>query len=213
MEVLIALAVVAIASLLCEGVKYLINLWGSKQKMPDQVKAEMSETDEEMIEKTKNVIANTFGDSVIDKIATSSNKERIDLMADFATTLSKEYGLDISVDITVSDISNCGYYNWEEKKAVFNIAMMMVDKDNEHFAYCVRETLDTIIHELRHAVQHKAIHEEGFWNVDEARRIEWANNMLPENYIQPSVDRKGYFLQPIEKDAATFANAAMEGVC
>ena len=188
MEVLIELSVIAITKILCEGVKFLINLWSAKQTMPVQVKAEMSETDKEMIEKTKDVIANVFGDSVIDKIASSSNKERIDLVADFATTLSKEYGLDISVDVTVSDISDCGYYSWDKKKAVFNIAMMMVDKDNEHFAYCVRETLDTIIHELRHAVQHKAIHEEGFWNVDEARRIEWANNMLPENYIQPSVD-------------------------
>lgn len=213
MEVLVTLAIAAVALLLSEGVKYLIDLWGTKQIMPEQVKAEMSETDLEMIEKTKSVIRDNFGDSVLDTIANASNKERIDLMTDFATSLAKEYGLDISVDITVSDAGNCGFYSWTDKKAVFNIALMMVDKDNEHFAYCVRETIDTIVHELRHAVQDKAIHEEGFWNVSEDKRVAWATNMQPGNYISASVDRRGYFTQPLERDAFTFANMAMEGVC
>ncbi len=211
MDVLIALAVVAIAALLFEGAEYLINLWGTKQKMPEQVKAKMSETDLEMIEKTKEVIKNSFGDSAVDTFANASNKERIDLMTDFANALAKEYGLDIAIDITVSDASNCGFYNWNEKKAVFNIALMMMDKNNEHFAYCVRETIDTVVHELRHAVQHKSIQEENFWNVDEERRIAWANNAL--NYINSFVDRRGYVSQPLEKDAYTFADMVMEGVC
>lgn len=210
----ITLAVAAGLLAIFEGVKGLIDLWGEKKQarsLPEQVKAEISETDKEMLEKTKEVITNNFGDSVIKKIADATNKERIDLMTDFATELAKAYGLDIDIDICVNEINNCGYYVWEDKKAVFNIAMMMVDKNNEYFEYCVRETLDTIIHELRHAVQHKAISEEGFWNVDEERRIKWAENLT--NYISPKTDRKGYSLQPIELDAATFANAAMERVC
>ena len=133
-------------------------------------------------------------------------------MAEFAEELVKRYGLDIDVDITVSQIENCGQYNWQKRKAEFNIVALMLDGNHEHFEYCVRETLDTIIHELRHAVQHKAIRDEGFWNVEEERRVRWAENMMKGNYIRPEVNFRAYCSQPIEADAATFAARVMEGV-
>ena len=210
-ETMIALGIAAAVQILFSVIGGLIKQWGS-QEMPETIQAEMSDTDQAKIRDTQRLMADCFGDNVTDRIRNASNKERIALMADFAERLAREYDLDIEVDVTVSNLQNCGAYNWKEKKAVFNIALLMVDGDHEQFAYCVRETLDTIIHELRHAVQHKSIEQPGFWNVEDEVRNAWANNMASGNYIRPEVDMRAYAMQPIERDAVTFAALVMKGV-
>ncbi len=211
MDTLILMAAVLALDLIVTGIGKLIDMWGQRT-LPQTAQAELSETDKQKVEETKELIRQCFGENVTERIRRASNRERIELMAEFAERLAKEYGLDIDVDVTVNNINNCGSYYWEEKRAEFNIALLMEDGSNEHFDYCVRTTLDTIIHELRHAVQYKAIENSGFWNVDEKRRMQWATNMAPGNYIRADVDMRGYASQPIEKDATTFAALAMEGV-
>ncbi|HPF88282.1 MAG TPA: hypothetical protein PK537_09560 [Candidatus Limiplasma sp.] len=203
----------AVTSLVSWGVKKLLDLWGSRSLPKQEQQVAMSEADMKEIEKSKEVIKECFGEDAVDTLRKSTNLERIDLMAKFADRLTKEYDLDIDVDITVNNVQNCGYYDWEHQKAVFNIVLLMVDGNNEHFDYCVKEVLDTIVHELRHAVQHKAIREPGYWNVDDERRMAWANNMAPGNYITSSSNLKRYSQQPIEADAAVFAALVMEGAC
>lgn len=210
-DTVITLAIAIAIEFISDVIGKLIHMWGHR-RLPETAKAELSDTDKEKIEETKELIRQCFGDDVIEKIRRSSNKERINLMADFAERLAKEYGLEIDVDVTVSNVNNCGSYDWKSKRAEFNIALLMVDGENEHFEYCVRETMDTIIHELRHAVQHQAVEGEGFWNVDEERKNSWGNNMLPGNYIRAEVDLRRYSSQPIERDAVTFSALVMEGV-
>lgn len=211
-ELLIAAAVGIVMGMLAAFVDNLLEQWG-QQSLPETFRAKLSETDQEKVEETRALIERCFGDDPVERLKNASNKDRIRLMTEFADELSELYGLDIEVDVTVTDLKNCGAYHWKEKKAVFNIALLMADRDYEHFDFCVRETLDTIIHELRHAVQHRTIDEPGFWNVDEERRVSWAMNMMPGQYISASSNLRAYAGQPIEKDAATFAAAVMEGVC
>ena len=210
--VTVALTTMAALSLISWGIEKLLDIWRDRHK-PQLPSVSMSETDTEKIQNTKEIIKECFGGDTVEKLRKASNKERIALMAEFADRLVKEYGLDIDVDVTVNNAQNCGYYDWGQKKAVFNIVLLMVDGNNEHFDFCVREMLDTIVHELRHAVQHKAIGEPGFWNVDEERRMTWANNMAPGNYISAADNMKRYSQQPIEADAVAFAVQAIEGVC
>lgn len=210
--VTVALTTMATLSLVSWGIEKLLDIWRDRHK-PKFPSASMSETDTERIQNTKEIIKECFGEDTVEKLRKASNKERIALMAEFADRLVKEYGLDIDVDVTVNNAQNCGYYDWDHKKAVFNIVLLMVDGNNEHFDFCVREMLDTIVHELRHAVQHKAIGEPGFWNVDDERRMTWANNMAPGNYISAAENMKRYSRQPIEADAVAFAAQAIEGVC
>ena len=211
METVILIALAMAVSLAMDAVAALITRWGQR-KLPQTAQAEMSETDKEKIEATQELIKECFGDDVIERIKTASNKERIALMAEFAERLAKEYGLDIEVDVTVTNANTWGAYNWTEKKAVFNIALLMIDKDDKNFEHIARETLDTIIHELRHAVQHRAANEPGFWNVSDERRQAWAINMTPGHYIRPEVNMRAYANQPVEKDAVTFAALVLEGV-
>lgn len=210
-ETLITIGITVAVALVVEVVADLIENWGAPE-MPTQTKAEMSETDQKMIQETQALMQECFGDDVVERFRNASNLDRISMTGDFAKRLAALYDLDIDVDVVIEEAQHCGAYNWKDRKAVFNIILMTVESDNAHFDYCVKETLDTIIHELRHAVQHKAIRQEGFWNVAEERRVAWANNMTPGNYIRPEVDKKGYVGQPIEADAYTFAAEVMQGV-
>lgn len=212
LTMLTAIAALAAVYLIAEAVLELIGMWGSNHTISEQAQVEMSETDEKMIRKTQEVLKECFGEDVMETFRNASNVERINMMNLFAKRLQQEYGLDdIEVDVMVTNEAYWGYYSWNDKKAKFNIFNLTVDGDNKNFEYCVKESLDTVIHELRHAVQHKAIHEEGFWNVGEERRVEWATNM--QNYVQASVNMQAYISQPVEADAFTFAARSMEGVC
>ena len=211
-ELLIAAAVGIVVGMLAALVDNLLAQCG-QQSLPETSRAELSETHRKKAEETRALIERCFGDDAVERLKSASNKDRIRLMTEFAEQLAKLYDLDIEVDVTVNELKNFGAYNWKEKKAVFNIALLTVDGNHEHFDFCVRETLDTIIHELRHAVQHRVTEEPGFWNVDETRRLAWARNMTPGQYISASTDLRAYAKQSIERDAATFAAAAMEGVC
>lgn len=204
---LVGLAIGTVAAV----VDALRSSWGTCA-LPETSQVEMSETDQEMIQQTQQVIQECFGENAVESLRTAKNVERIAMMNEFAQRLVQIYDLDIDVDVVIQETNHHGAYNWNDKKAVFNIILLTVDGDNPNFEVCVREVLDTIVHELRHAVQHKAIEREGYWNVDEERRVAWANNMTPGNYINYAVDYCGYTKQPVEADAATFAAQVLQGV-
>lgn len=101
-----------------------------------------------------------------------------------------------------------GYYNPNDNTITINTNYLNSNYD------CYRETLDTIIHEGRHAYQH--------YNVDQ-RQVHpsdgdcknWSENLyedkfglLPENYGYQSIEEVGfprYWMQPVEADARAFA--------
>ena len=212
MSILVSIALAVLASLLVKVIVNFIYKWGERHihQVPETVQVELSDTDKEKVKETQQLIHDKFGDSVVETLRTASNKQRVDMMDEFAKDLAQLYGLDIDIDITVDQVSACGFYSWDSKKAVFNIALLMVDGNHENFAAFVREVLDTIIHELRHAVQHKATVDHDFWNVGEERAKAWQDNM--SNYIRPNVDARGYAKQPVEADAVTFAGQVMSEV-
>lgn len=191
-------------------IKSLIERWGTRraEQVPESVQAELSETDKEKIKETQELIHEKFGDSVVESLRNASNKQRVDMIEDFAKELAVAYGLDVEIDIILSN-ELCGAYQPSNKKLMFNIVTLM-NAEADEFEYNARDIIDTIIHELRHAVQHKAVAEPGFWNVDEERRRIWAENI--NNYISYQVDVRGYAHQPIEADSVTFAGAVMSEV-
>lgn len=194
--------------------KDLYTDWMNNRKkqpaIPEEARAEMSETDKEKINETRELIEKHFTEDPAEAIGNLSNVDRVQAIADFVKDLARAYDLDIEIDVDLMDSNMWGVYKFGDKKAVFNVAYLMVDKNNEQFRYLVKEILDTIIHELRHAVQHKAIEEPGFWGVSDEQRAEWAYNM--EHYINPKTDIRAYAKQPIENDAASFAAMALEGM-
>ena len=111
----------------------------------------------------------------------------------------------VKVEFYGDDRHQCGFYNSRDNTLNLNVADLL-SKTPER----IQEFFDTIIHELRHAVQWKAIREAGYWNVEEERSKAWAKNFA--NYISASVDPRGYANQLVEVDARTFASGCLEGV-
>lgn len=215
-EILIRVATTMIARMLWNaarfGVQYLRNQFGHRQAMPQSIQAELSETDRMMARKTQDLLHEQFGDDISAGVKAMSNMERLQAANQFANDLARMYGLDIGIDVMAGDIGHCGFYDRMNRKARFNIVELWSDNDDPQFDAHIQNFFDTIIHELRHAVQHKAVEEPGFWEVDEQRRKAWEDNYAPGAYISGDVDIRGYMLQPVENDAFTFASIAMEGV-
>ncbi len=180
----------------------------------DAINAELSEADREKIKATQDIANEIFEGNLVDKLKNSSKMERIKLIDEFANRVAQEYGLDdIEIDITVDKVNSCGYYNYQDKKAIFNVLTLTaegVDDNSEEFEYYARDIVDTIVHELRHAVQRKSLSENDFWNIDDERKAQWAENF--DNYIRPEINMRGYANQPVEADAVTFAREVMKGV-
>lgn len=212
LEIIIPVAVLAIGA----GVKlisHLISTWGHKNVTPESLReqVELSQTDREKIDETRELIRDMFGDNVAEKFKNASNVERINMVNDFAHRLAKLYGLDdVDIDVVIDNVSLCGYYCHSQHQARFNILALTNGVDSPNYAALVKDMLDTVIHELRHAVQFKAVENDGFWNVDDKRRAAWASNV--KNYISASTDMRGYMQQPLEADAYVFAGLVMEGV-
>lgn len=178
--------------------------------LPIKFRVKLNETDNKKAEETVELIHDKFGEDVVSAVASESEEKRIEMMADFTKELATLYGLDIDIDITVTDAVSWGCFNDEENKVVFNFAALMTDATDENFGQVVFEVIDTIIHELRHAVQYKAISDPTFWDIGNKRAKRWKSNM--KNYIRAGVDPEGHSRQPVEADASTFTALIMDEV-
>lgn len=69
------------------------------------------------------------------------------------------------------------------------------------------ETADTVAHENRHQYQ-----SERAKNPISNEEREWCENLKPGNYIRPEDDRRGYWNQPVERDARNYAREFKERI-
>lgn len=214
-ELLLRVAAAAAVGFLCSIFESIWEARSRSQSLPLSLEAELSEYDVEMADRSRELIRECFcaeGSNVVDSIRQMNAEERLTAAQDFAERLAALNGLDI--DITFfqdNDIRDCGGYHAGTNTASFNIVELMWDGEHEAFEARILNFLDTIVHEQRHAVQIRAIREKGFWQVDDERRVSWANN-LPPLYIRPSVDARAYRTQPVERDAFTYAELVLRGV-
>lgn len=198
----------AVMELAVHTYQWLRQLWGERRISPESlVQAPMSEEDLEMCEKTGQTIREIFGDDVYERVEDASYSERIALAEEMVQKLTEVYGLELEpcrlfVD---SNETNCGGYEIKERRINLNIAAMFSEDEAQ-----VYELLDTIVHELRHAVQWEAVRTADFWNMDGETRDRWRENFM--NYVSPGQDINGYIHQPVEEDARTFAYHSMKGV-
>lgn len=216
LEILVAAAVGIGVSAAVLGVMTLAERWGARRRMPPSCKTDLSHTDLVMARKTGRLVRERLGDDPVAALRAMSNRHRIAALEDFADRLRDLYQLDIEVDVTATapdaNGDQCfGSYQWATRRAQFNL-MPVLSADEARFGAQCRRTLDAIVHEMRHAVQHNTVLQPGFWDVDEERRLAWGWNLTPDSYIPADVDMRAYASQPIERDAATFAAAALEEV-
>ena len=98
--------------------------------------------------------------------------------------------------IEFSNVSSMGLYNNQKNGIVISTAYMELDN-------CNVELVKTIFHELKHAVQFKAISTDGnIWGYSDETLIAWANNF--QDYTNYYWDIEGYYHQPLELDSFGF---------
>jgi WXG100 family type VII secretion target len=107
----------------------------------------------------------------------------------------------VSLGITIRD-----------SKGFYDASQIAIDIDNLKSSNG-RDTLNTLLHEARHQIQHKLVEDyQTMGNqmllpagVTLDQVISWDENMRPENYVKWDDSFKGYLGQPIEVDARRFA--------
>lgn len=208
-----------VRTIVLSSVPVIIQLWRQKLQLirrmgqvvplPKEIEAKvpLTETDLHYIDRTRKILQETFGSDIASCLWAMTSREREKAVIQLAERLAAAYGLEISVNAAITDPQNFGSYDWNNRTISFRTDGITSSAYPEDWPYRVHTTLKTLIHELRHAIQHRAILEDDFWQVPLATRGQWALSRLhytddPENYLH----------QSIELDAMVFAEKAMEGV-
>ncbi len=166
------------------------------------------EADRRLIGQCRQMLCLTFGCKTAEQLERTITEQMTPMTVDeriaFIRTLAGQAAATLGVrlnDIKVeyTSATYAGHYNIRRNTLHVN-ACALCDR-----AY-LAETVRTIFHELKHAVQAAAIRRDGnAWGYPVEVRAAWAHSM--RNYIPASVDPYGYFHQPIEIDAFGFENS------
>ena len=183
--------------------------WGSETLPPPNISDILTqnykpeECDRKMIENCQNLLQRFFKEPVDlpmaqrieQKMKGLSNEEKKQLLSEITLEACKVMDVNVS-QVIFADDPCMGYYNFEENVIMFSNAYIAQD------AYNV-EIVKTVFHELKHAVQFRAIGRDGnVWGYSQETLIAWAGNYV--DYISCSSDPEGYFKQPLEVDSFGF---------
>lgn len=94
-----------------------------------------------------------------------------------------------------------GYYSQLTRDITINTEQLA---PQSKYGSDYRVHLDTILHEGRHAYQHQVVLGE-IEHADPQAVQAWTDNMAPGHYITYERNPRGYYSQPIERDARDFA--------
>lgn len=172
------------------------------------VHIDLTEEDKQLIEKCRQVMGRNFPEGIVTRMKGMSSLERMQLFKDLVNELNSVY----SVNITdVAFLSNneigsgtYGYYDNSQNNIRFNVDLINTDDPS-----ILREMIDTIFHEMRHALQYRAVTDSTCTYGSEEQRQKWALNFV--NYIPAHVDFALYQEQVIENDAREIASEVIKG--
>lgn len=208
MEIVITLAVATAALVLVGAVDFLLNevLFPGEEVPPlppEEVidQSLMNATDRKKIQKSKEILEDHLGTDPVDNLITMNAQDRVDAIGNLVEDLTRLYNIKIDgVEFSASlPETVAGCYIRNRRLIQLNIQYLM----NDNHAV-LRDLLDTIFHELRHAIQWDiVVNGTDGWGVTEQYRQDLAANF--KNYIRFERDIHAYQLQLVERDAVTFA--------
>ena len=199
------------------ALNFLVNLFannilfpGEQTEMlpPSEIidESSMTETDRKMAEQSREIIADHLGEQPVDALLSLNAEDRITAMGNILEEMARLYNVPIKgAEFTQMADGICGVYCHSERVIRVNVKYLMCND-----RAVLLDVLDTIVHELRHAVQWSMIDGNATWNASDERRQAFARNF--RNYVRPNRDIRGYQLQPVERDATTFAAMVLRGV-
>lgn len=194
-----------------EGVVWGVGRWKrwrlGKKTEEFRVKPELTDDDYTLIEKCREVMKSNFPQGIETRLKGMSPTERADLFQKLVLELNGVYGINITniAFLHVDEIGYgvYGYYIRETNSIRFNFDLLSSDEP-----MILREMVDTIFHEMRHALQYKAVTDSNCNYGTEEQRYLWALNFL--NYIPGYVDFAYYQQQILEADARQIAELSIK---
>ena len=212
MEILLAIGVALVlnfaVNLLCNNV--LFPGQSTEPVPPGEVIDEgmLTDTDRKMAERSREIIEDNLGEQPVDALLTLNAEDRVKAVGEVLEELSRLYGVDIKGAEFTNALPNnvAGAYYHQEHMIRINVNALL---SNDRAV--LLDVLDTVVHELRHAVQWSMIEgKNSVWEASEAHRQALARNFA--HYVRYDRDVRGYQMQLVERDAVTFAATVMRGV-
>lgn len=178
-------------------------------------KESMSRYDQKMAESTKQILKDVLGEMPVEALHALNNEERIQKTSEVVEEILKLYNVHLDgVVICELDSATAGYYNREKNTIALN-SQFLLSAD----ITCIREFLDTVLHECRHVIQFRAIENidsvtentsENFWQLEKDRVLRWCR--FHQDYQEAVKNPLEYYMNVLEIDARTFAYMCLEGV-
>ena len=211
-EVLIAIGLAAAGYVVSEVIGWMdrkrILQENNENAKPVINPAILRSEDHKMIEQTQVVFHEVFGNDLLGRVSQMDAQQRVENLPILIERLTQAYGIpNVNLELNYEENTPCmGGYCRSNNTLMLNIAFMMTN-DKEW----LWEFYDTIVHELRHAIQSHIIITPGFAGASQELRADFAYGM--KHYVRYNKDPQGYYNQLIEMDAFTFAYEVMEGIC
>lgn len=177
---------------------------------PDEVIDEslLNDVDRQKAEASRAVLEEHLGTDPVGNLMTLNGEDRAKAIAGIVQDLARLYGVSIDGLEFSGAMSDrvAGCYNRGSRRIKLNMHYLLVND-----RAILTDLLDTIFHELRHAIQWSIVTDGGeAWGVTEDHRQALAANF--KHYIQAEKDIQGYQMQLVERDAVTFAAYVLKGV-
>lgn len=203
----------AVTTLFTKAIEWLRSKWEQPKEIGTDAEYLPTANDQKIIAEIRRRIVRRFPDGILNGMSELSGEGRIQQIKEVHQELCQLYKLqDEDIQLCFSDSTEMGprchgYCRWDVRMICLNKDFIMTTDLS-----CLKECIDTVIHELRHAFQHKAIQECALWRdfggVSQEQVRGWALNFY--NYIPADLDLKGYERQLVEYDARNFARLSTE---
>ena len=156
-------------------------------------------------------ICNNVLDVELPNIASEWNEMSIDgkkwVLTKFANILASELEIpNFVIEFKmITDTTCCGFFESQCKHIIPNrsVNYMLINSCLLH-EESQQYVIQTILHEMYHAVQHEAINSPAKYDISQFESELWSENLA--NYITPELDYQEYIKQPVEYTAEKFAH-------
>lgn len=170
--------------------------------------AEYSEIEQRLISRSAELLYTYFGSSPGENLLQEDVESRRMALEDFGRELADSYGLE-DVEIVITDLSKVypygegvcyyGCADLENGKIYVNDQMLHISDGQ-----VLEHLISTVIHELRHIMQIRAVRRQNTYGINRGILREWKRNM--NNYIDAEKDYEEYIKQPLELDARDYTS-------
>lgn len=168
----------------------------------------LNQVDRQKAEASRAVLEEHLGTDPAGNLMTLNKEDRVKAITGIVEDLTQLYGVKIDgleFSAFLPD-TVAGCYTRSRRLIQLNIKYLLVNNRT-----IINDLLDTIFHELRHAIQWSIVTDGGEqWGVTDDYRRALAANF--KHYIRAQRNIRDYQMQLVEQDAVTFAAYVLKGV-